>query len=742
MLLLVVSGAVGQALLSRRTVPAPNGQRLVDLLPSALEVPPAPKQQRWLHLDAVTGKDARPLGLFVPLEAARPFVVRLRVKEVSGRHSSAELRAVTPEEAKPFARGPTPIDGPLPGEELGACLEIDPDVPGSTHLCQRAEELSVEHAGVLIVIANADVGVTDLDVFDSALPDMREPRSPLLGPLVRRWFAKTSLGRRGMTGLAAPPIGQYSFDVVLPAKPSFRASVRHEPGRRAAPMQFEIRQDGRVLLDEVIAPDRVFHDYEWPLIGAPGAHSRITMLARPAPGSTGEYRGLWMNPRVVGASTAPNIVLVSIDALRPDHLSAYGYPRDTSPNLEKLLHFGVRFDRATAQAGTTWESVTSLLSGLYPVHNGVRARGRYPLPGTKQLADILSEAGYETFAGAHAADFPPEMLTAFDEDEFLARNMKEPQVHHDLTPSILARQTTEAIQRAGAHPLFLWLHLDQPHYPLLPSEPNRYDQGYAGRFADKFLLPDHATETVTSLSPAESKHVTALYDASVRDADAGLGAVLGVLSEAGVLENTIVVVTADHGELIGQRGVLLDHTVPYDSVLHVPLVIAWPGGLSTRSPVPTRVQLVDLAPTLLSLAGVLPPVGLDGRDLSPALHGGSLLPRPAFSEVTDIFSRYDEDQHFLYNPHHYTLKYAYPVDVPIAETELYDVAHDPGEVTNLARLDGTRTVALTAKLKDELGGWLEPGGSDSRAGMSQDVLDALTQAGYLQAAMPKAATRP
>jgi arylsulfatase A-like enzyme len=510
-------------------------------------------------------------------------------------------------------------------------------------------------------------------------------------------------------------------------------------------MRFQVREDGKPLFDEIIAPDHRFHDFELPLTGAPGQHVRLTLAAeRPGHANAhltsesvggwdhpGETRGLWLDPRVMGGSSAPNILLVTIDALRPDHLSAYGYGRDTSPTLDKLIRLGARFDRSTAQAGSTWESCTSLLSGLYPAHTGVHTRGQVPRPDVAFLPDLLAARGYETFAGATGADFPPWMLTAFDDIELLRKTGNGADIPQRV-PSLLARQVAAEVHHAGGHPLFLWVHLDHPHYPLTPSQPLRYDPGYTGRFADGFTLSDHERTSFASVTSVEGKHIAALYDAAVRDADDSLGAILGVLNEADLLQNTIVVVTADHGEMIGSRDLVLEHTAPFNDVLHVPLVIAWPAAISPREPIGERVQSIDLPPTLLSLAGLPAAAGLDGRDLSPLLRGGTLEDRPAYSETGGILSRYDRDAHFIYNPNHFGLGYYYHSGlIPVAEQELFDLSRDPQERYDLASTHPEQLRKEREDLLRDIGAWLDPDASDSSRELGQDALDALRNAGYL-----------
>ena len=221
--------------------------------------------------------------------------MRMRLHDAPGRRSSSSIRAVTSKEARQFAESVVPLSGPPPGTLVGDCLPLDSGDDHTSHECQRSDQLDASDAGILITFSDAGLGAEDIEVLDTTLEDWREPASPLLGPLVRRWYAKTELGWRGITGLAAPPQGAYVFDPALPPKPVLRFSLGYEPGTHAAPEQFRVLQDGRVLLSEVIPSDHLFHDFELPLTEVRGT-THLELEARPTT-AIGNARGLWLDPR-------------------------------------------------------------------------------------------------------------------------------------------------------------------------------------------------------------------------------------------------------------------------------------------------------------------------------------------------------------------------------------------------------------------------------------------------------------
>ncbi len=630
------------------------------------------------------------------------------------------MRSLSKEEALAFGRDPRPIDAPL-GLALGACDETSTGA-GGWIVCQRFEHLTPERPVALFIATGLDLPSASLEVLDADMPDPRGPQDPILARLVRRAPNFTETGVSWRSALLARPGNRYTFELTLPSKALLVIGTGHEPGALAGPARFTIHQDGMLLLDEIVAPDLKWHDHEIPLLGRAGSKTLLTLESSAVSGSPGEVRGLWADPRVLGASPAPSILLITVDALRADHLSALGYARDTSPSLAHLAALGATFERATAQACQTWESLTSLFTGLHPARNGVRKRGLRLSPDIQPIGDLFSNQGYDTFAGTDLAFFPAVYLSAFDESEIIAGKVK---------PSP-RKQFLRIRDRFKAYPTLAWFHLEQTHYPLVPVEPLRYARDYHGPLRDGVTEAQHALLRAGQVSAAEQEHIIALYDSAIRDADAEIHALLTLLIEAAAWENTIVVVTADHGEHLGEHGVVLDHVAPYDEVLHVPLFISWPEKIVPGTRVHARVQLIDVLPTLLSLAGAPLPKELDGRDLSPALRGQRLPDAPAFAELGGrIHARYSDNEKTIINPGNFVYQLETGIKSSVQETELYDLSADPGELRNLARVDPARAAAavsaLQRALREQEGSKL----SEQETAIGQAASDALRQAGYL-----------
>ena len=360
----------------------------------------------------------------------------------------------------------------------------------------------------------------------------------------------------------------------------------------------------------------------------------------------------------VAASAAPlNLVLVTLDTVRADHLGCYGDAAAETPNLDTLAGQGVRFAHASSQVPLTLPSHTTILTGLLPPHHGVRNNGAAPLAsGTPTLATVLAGAGYRTaaFVGAFVLDH------RFGLDRGFAVYDDEIERPADASWLLEAqRPGDQVVDRAlawlgadDARPFFLWVHLYDAHAPYNPPSPYR------------------------------ERHPGKPYDGAVAFADAQVGRLLAALTARGLDGRTVVAITADHGESLGEHGELTHGLLLYEPVLAVPLLLRAPGLAARR--LDTPVSLVDLAP---SLAGLLrrqlpaPPGGaLDGRDLSPALLAGR---EPAAAELY-AETRYPEV--FGWSPlfalRRRELKY-----IAAPHPELYDLQSDPQEARNLVPND-------------------------------------------------------
>jgi arylsulfatase A-like enzyme len=313
-----------------------------------------------------------------------------------------------------------------------------------------------------------------------------------------------------------------------------------------------------------------------------------------------------------------NVVVVVIDTLRRDHLAAYGYARDTAPFLGELARQGATFDGLTP-APWTKPATAALLTGLHPVrHQAMDRLDRIP-DAAVTLAERLRGQGYQTLGASANGWVSPGF--GFDRgfDTFLYRD--------GLKSAALNRQLLPLLGRLKP-PFFLYVHYIDPHAPYAP------DAGWDGRPLPAALRSHPLTIQELDAphfihrSPELMARARDLYDGEIRQADAGLRALVGALARRGLMRNTVLVVTADHGEELGDHGRMSHGQTVYEEVLRIPLVIRAPGVVAAGHR-PGRASLLDVVPTLLDLLGIGRAVGeppLDGislagrfgRDAAPA----------------------------------------------------------------------------------------------------------------------------
>jgi arylsulfatase A-like enzyme len=363
-----------------------------------------------------------------------------------------------------------------------------------------------------------------------------------------------------------------------------------------------------------------------------------------------------------GRPARPNLLLVSIDTLRADRLGCYGYERATSPALDRFAReHARRFEHAVAEAPWTLPSHVTMLSGLHPLRHGVSLPEHAPGGGVELLAETLHGAGYDTFAftGGGWLSAPWGFARGFD--AFHAGEV-------DCADN--AQKLLEMIRaQAPGRPWFGFLHTYEVHCPYDPPEPYRYlfesPDATPIEVAGRCGNPDFNS---AALAPGQARFLSDRYDESIRSVDDGLGAFLAELERSGVLANTVVVITSDHGDEFGEHGRIGHEHSLQREVLEIPLLVAGPGIRPGTAAEP--VGLADVVPTVLELLG-LPARPSDGRSLVPWLRGagGSSRTEPCLSVLSwkeNLLSTLDERRHLV-------------LDRARGEARLYDLRADPGE---------------------------------------------------------------
>lgn len=379
------------------------------------------------------------------------------------------------------------------------------------------------------------------------------------------------------------------------------------------------------------------------------------------------------------SSARPNVILVTIDALRADHVRLDGGEPDLTPRLAVLARESIVFTEAVSSFVGTTASMPSLMTGLYPSFEGIpdwnsdtwngfadlkspdEAGQQGLTDNVRMLAEIYAEAGYAT-AGFNTNPFlsvANNFDQGFEQFEQFLPYLQQIREHrsHDLEPSyppadVVIDKVEQWLDRTDDRPFFLWLHLMDPHSPYLPPAPfdrmflanpssasdldvNRalYHLLFAkrGEVAMAAQLPSRESLGL-SLSDF-ARHARGLYRGEVRFADTALGALLDRLRDSGVLDGSVLVVTADHGEEFFEHGhIFHELSQPgYEEVIRIPLLIRLPGARPTPGHVDQLVRMVDIAPTLLDLTHLeSQAVAMDGRSLLPMVAGVDTAPRAAF----------------------------------------------------------------------------------------------------------------
>jgi arylsulfatase A-like enzyme len=440
-------------------------------------------------------------------------------------------------------------------------------------------------------------------------------------------------------------------------------------------------------------------------------------------------RGLPPGPSA--ETEGPNLLIVTWDTTRPDRLGAYGGPAYTD-TLSRLASGGVRFDQAVATAPLTEPSHLSLLTGLNTTTTGVVSNGTPLGQQPLMLQHRLSDEGFRT--GAVVSGFPLHSRYGWDQgwdvydDDFgavagvhqlslgrLLENVFLPGNTLRERPGDRAvKRAKSFLKRSEGGRWFLWLHLFDPHAPYEQS-----DLEGAPRDGEALDLPGYWPPPHRSITSAE--WLTDAYDDELEHTDVLTGDVLGWLVEHDLYDNTIIVMTADHGESLTEHGTLFDHGDDlYDPSLRVPLIIRGPG--ITPGVVPCQVSGADLVPTLVELLD-LTEMNTDGQSLVPVLQGETCDDHRVIS--TTMGARFVENPPLDLSLRDPTTKYIRHGEGP---PELYDLLDDPGELDDLAHRDDLVTYwneVLDAELQDRVVELKPPA-------MDTESLRMLMELGYLE----------
>lgn len=417
------------------------------------------------------------------------------------------------------------------------------------------------------------------------------------------------------------------------------------------------------------------------------------------------------------ASPAPwNVILVSIDTLRPDHLGCYGYPRPTSPSIDALCGDSVVFQQAVAQAPSTLHSHASMLTSLLPHHHQASWGGKTRLPAKAlSLAEVLQASGYLTaaFTGGGQMDRIFGLDQGFDQ-------YVQPGEEHFL--GTVRRGIEWLDQRPQPErPFFLFLHSYETHHPYDPRSehlalfPEDYDGSLPEEISIDLLREINRRER--QIDDSDLAHIERAYDAEIRSMDDGVGVLVGALRERSLYDDTLIVLTSDHGEEFGEHGVVgwHSHTL-YDELLLVPLIIKFPRARFAGVEVAAQVRSLDIPPTVVAALGLEVPEVFTGVDLAglaelaatTSLVAISRMDRPPGRDISSVRTE----------------------SWKLHRSSLYDLADDPREQWGMALSQQPVAQELEALLEGALSARerLEP----EQVVPTDATLEELRALGYLQ----------
>jgi arylsulfatase len=437
----------------------------------------------------------------------------------------------------------------------------------------------------------------------------------------------------------------------------------------------------------------------------------------------------------------PNVLIVVIDALRPDHLGCYGYARPTSPTLDALAQRGVLFADAASPSTYTRAAVPSIFASVHPAAHGVFSQGKQVEVLSDEyttLAETLKARGYRTAAFMpnpslhHSFNF----VQGFDlyDDDFPIGQGPAHEVY-ETARKINGRflRWLRADRNGPAKPFFAYLHYRDVHAPYVPPPP--YDRMFATAGAGRLLTEgEYQSQPMDIRTPVRFRDLDSYisqYDGEIRYTDERIAELLATLKKDGLLDNTVLFVTADHGDAFLEHGAWTHGTDVYEELTRVPLLLVLPGEKHAGRRVEVPVQTIDLYPTILALLGAEPPAELQGKSLFDAIEGRADPHRPVFSEARVPKNKRPSGWGQMVAVRADGWKLIY--NRTKRRAELYHLAEDRAETHNLIAQEPDQARKLVRLLRAfdqdnaRRSHWRK-----GQEGLPEDVVEGLRSLGYVQ----------
>ena len=415
-----------------------------------------------------------------------------------------------------------------------------------------------------------------------------------------------------------------------------------------------------------------------------------------------------------------NVLLITIDTLRADRLGVYGNPAQPSPHLDAFADESTLFENCLTPIATTLPSHSTMFTGLYPRAHGVRWNRMQLSDEATTVAEILNEAGFETASFVSMILLRRSVAQGFEIREMPSKPERR------NSPAATSEVFVDWLEnRTDSRRFFAWVHYWDPHspYPSTPYSEERLSQ-YAGPWKEG-ISAKNFYRAPWSRDPDQTAAIRTLYDGTVHRTDDAVATVLAALERQGLDDSTLVIITADHGQSLGDHGIRGHGPTLWNSALHVPLIVR-DGSRRVARRVDTPVSLVDLAPTMLEALGQEIPPGLQGRSLMGAIRGGDLRPRPIYAETrvrgNKIGNRKRFERVAVIDGRLKLVDYVH-------RQYLYDLEADPGELQELEpdseSEERARLLELAQKYRDQ------PARHGAEVTTSEEDIELLRSLGYV-----------
>jgi choline-sulfatase len=417
-----------------------------------------------------------------------------------------------------------------------------------------------------------------------------------------------------------------------------------------------------------------------------------------------------------------NVILISLDTLRADHLSSYGYPIRTSPEIDRLAEGGIIFRNAFSPSSWTYPSHAVMLTSLNekafrktPTDNGLD-------DSLILLPEVLKFGGYVTggFTGGGWLSRENGFGQGFDVFNSDPKSLEDG-----------INQTLRFIDGHKGDRFFVFFHTYRIHCPY--ETPQGYDRFYTGPLKGVNYYPcgqnytsGEPTYVSLSLQPEGVRRLISIYDANIWYTDMEIGRIFSLIKGLNISDRTIVIITSDHGDEFMEHGRVGHGTTLYDELIHVPLMIVVPSGARKNASENEQVGTIDITPTILDILNITPMSRMDGRSLVPWIIGEKADYGPVFGQLYQG----DIGPHRIYYVRDEGRKYI--VDEQGGAEELYDILSDPHEQNNLDALEPRIAHELRLKVR----GWLEEnegahGSNEKDANLKNGTREQLKALGYI-----------